>query len=208
MVKHFNSMKNNLLLFCRNARKNLQAGATKWLAAALLAMPASVVFAEGTKQVSPNVNNISAICIGPASFRGPILSDSAVYVNQRLRVRIADLNEKMYIGFHWRAYNSDAILSNMWMRIYDPNGDEVARYRFQSGQPGWIPANITAAFARAIAGPNGVDGTTDGYNPYVFTPTMLGEYSISLYQSEDVNGDTMGNLANSQKAPFWDITVA
>lgn len=208
MFKHSNSMKNNLLLFCRNARKNLQAGATKWLAAALLAMPASVVFAEGTKQVSPNVNNISAICIAPASSRGPILSDDPIYVNQRLRVRIANLNEKMYIGFHWRAYYSDAILSNMWMRIYGPNGLEVARYRFESGQPGWIPANLTAAFARAIAGPNGVDGTTNGYNPYVFTPTMLGEYSISLYQSEDVNGDTMGNLANSQKAPIWDITVA
>src|SRR5690606_37102787 len=134
MFKHSNSMKNNLLLFCRNARKNLQAGATKWLAAALLAMPASVVFAEGTKQVSPNVNNISTLCIWPQFLRGPYLSDDSAIVAQRLRVRIADLNEKVYFGFHWRDHVSGNTLSNMWMRIYDPSGNEVpnSRHNFRS----------------------------------------------------------------------------
>src|SRR5690606_30516831 len=174
MFKHSNSMKNNLLLFCRNARKNLQAGATKWLAAALLAMPASVVFAEGTKQVSPNVNNISALCIVPDGLRGPYLSPDSGIVAQRLRVRIADLNEKIYFGFHWRNYSSATILDNMWMRIYDPSGNEVARHRFRSTNLGWIPTpnNTSSGFAqgyeRAVNGPNGVDGVTNGYNPYVF----------------------------------------
>lgn len=210
MFKHF--MKNNLPPFCRNAKKNQQAGATKWLAAALLAMPASVVFAEGTKQVSPNVNNISALAILPNQLRGPYLSNDAGIVAQRLRVRITNTSEKIYCGFHWRNYSSAAVLTDVWMRIYDPSGNEVARHRLRDGNAGWIPASTMAdGYARAVNGPNGVDGVTNGYTPYVFSPTSAGEYSIVLYQATTATattGDAMVTGSTWQKAPFWDITVA
>src|SRR5690606_6574720 len=114
---------------------------------------------------------------------------------------------------HWRNYVGATPLSNMWMRIYDPSGAEVQRYNFRDGDPGWIaaPGTSTSSFAqgyaRAVNGPNGVDGVTNGYTPYIFTPTTTGEYSIVLYQS-NTNGNTMTAATNHQKAPFWDITVA
>src|SRR5690606_33007543 len=123
------------------------------------------------------VNNVSALCIIPEQLRGPYLSDDSGIVAQRLRVRIADTSEKIYFGFHWRVYVSTVIPTNMWMRIYDPSGAEVQRYNLREGDSGWIeaPGTSTSSFAqgyaRAVNGPIGVDGVTNGYTPYIFSPT-------------------------------------
>jgi hypothetical protein len=191
---------------------------------AMLALPmifTQTLHAEGTKQVSPNINNVSALLIHTTSLRGPYLSEDLGIVAQRLRVRIADYtNEKIYFGFGWKNYGSTDDVDNVWMRIYDPSGAEVlsARYNFNSTSDGWISSTIggdasntdlasfTAGYNKAVAGPNGVNGVTDGYVPHVFTPTMDGEYSIVFYRSDD-GGNSMITSQYEIRAPFWDITV-
>ncbi|OJV53695.1 MAG: hypothetical protein BGO31_02220 [Bacteroidetes bacterium 43-16] len=176
-----------------------------------LALAAGNTFAEGTKEISNNdANTNSALLIWASRGTGPYLSNIE---ENRVRVRISNFNtEKIYYGFKWREYGNIGVIgaengANVWMRIYDPNGNEVtaARQRFDNTTNGYI-----ANFTQAVNGPN-ILTTSNGYTPLSFTPTMNGEYSMVFYKVTGNGTDaTAVATANNQifRASFWDITVA
>lgn len=175
-----------------------------------LVLTAGNTFAEGTKEVSNNDSTTnSALLVYQSRGTGPFLNNIK---ENRIRIRIADFNtEKIYYGFKWREYGTfstagNEIGANIWTVIYDPNGNEVARHRFNSTTSGYI-----SNFRQAVNGPN-ILGVTNGYTPTSFTPAMNGEYSMVFYQ---VSGDgsnsaaiITGTTSQRFKSAFWDITVA
>ncbi len=176
-----------------------------------LALTAGSSFAEGTKEISNNdANTNSALLIWQSRGTGPFLNNIQ---ENRVKVRIADFNtERIYYGFKWREYGSIGVLgaengANVWMRIYDPNGNEVtaSRQRFNSTTAGYI-----ANFTQGVNGPN-ILGVSNGYAPLSFTPTMNGEYSMVFYKSTGTGASSDSVAANANqifRASFWDITVA
>ncbi|RYD97342.1 MAG: T9SS type A sorting domain-containing protein [Sphingobacteriales bacterium] len=174
-----------------------------------LALTAGTTFAEGTKEISNNnANTNSALLVYESRSSGPFLNNIQ---ENRIKIRIADFNaEKIYYGFKWQNYAGSAeIGANVWMRIYDPNGNEVtaARQRFNSTTAGYI-----STFTQGVNGPN-ILGVSNGYAPLSFTPAMNGEYSMVFYRVTGTGAssstDSLATTANQQfRSSFWDITVA
>ncbi len=176
-----------------------------------LAITAGNTFAEGTKEISNNdANTNSALLVWQSRGTGPFLTN---ITENRIRVRISSFStEKIYYGFKWREYGNIGVIGAengaiVWMRIYDPNGNEVttARQRFNSTTNGYI-----SNFTQAVNGPN-ILGTTNGYTPLEFQPTMNGEYSMVFYKTTGTGTDATAIAANGDqifRSSFWDITVA
>lgn len=178
-----------------------------------LVLTAGNTFAEGTKEISNNdANTNSALLVYQSRGTGPYLTNIP---ENRIRIRIADFTtERIYYGFKWRDYNSSQgapsgveVGAYVWMRIYDPNGNEVtaARQRFNSTTAGYI-----ANFTQGVNGPN-ILGVTNGYAPLSFTPTMNGEYSVVFYKVSGNGSDATaiaGSSSQQFRSSFWDITVA
>lgn len=178
-----------------------------------LAITAGNTFAEGTKEISNNnASTNSALLVYQSRGTGPFLNNIQ---ENRIKIRIANFaNERIYYGFKWRDYNSSQgnpsgieVGSNVWMRIYDPNGNEVtaARQRFNSTTDGYI-----ANFTQGANGPN-ILGVANGYTPLSFTPTMNGEYSMVFYKVTGSGTDATavaGSSSQQFRSSFWDITVA
>jgi hypothetical protein len=177
---------------------NLKTTSRLLLPALALASVAS--FAEGTKEVSPNTSNISALGILPNQNRGTFLgapSENRIYFN------IADLEERLYFGFNWTEYGgSTASGTNMYMKIFGPNGVQVGN-NIQLSNSG---AGYIANYTEAVNGPD-IGGITNGYTPKVFVPAETGEHYIVLYRSAN-GGSSQDDGDQWSKAMYFDFTVA
>ena len=167
--------------------------------------------AEGTSQVSTSTIN-TALSILPNQNRGSYLNsadDNFVYF------RIGDHTvENFYYGFHWVQYSSSTstavnpAIGNMYMRIYDPNDNQVgAPIQLPTSGNGYISTYNQASIGANIGGSH-----PGGYSPSLFNPTMNGEYHIEFYISND-GGATQGanntGVAGAWAfSPFWDLQVA
>lgn len=204
-------MNKKLTQFTSQAVRRSLASRFRGLALLLggLAITAGNTFAEGTKEISNNnANTNSALLVYQSRGTGPFLNNIQ---ENRIKIRIADAaTERIYYGFKWLNYSGGAeIGANVWMRIYDPNGNEVttARQRFNSTTAGYI-----STFTQGVNGPN-ILGVNNGYAPLSFTPAMNGEYSMVFYRVTGTGAssstDSLASSANQQfRSSFWDITVA
>lgn len=159
---------------------------------------------EGTKQVSPNSGTISALVLMPDRLTG---SYKGAADDNRIRFNIANLNENLYYGFKWEEYGSaTAVGTNMYMRIYNPDGSQAGSpVKLSNSGDGYI-----SNYSNAVNGPN-IGGVTNGYSPKIFTPTSVGEHFIEIYRSSD-NGVSQvkdsGDNKSRSKSPFFDLTVS
>lgn len=165
--------------------------------------------AEGTKQVMPVYANGTGLVVSTtASFPlGNVGSYLGAPVDQRLYIHIKDFStEKLYWGFHWETLSPSLpidSLTNVYMRIYDPNNNEVARILLPTSGAGWIPGD-SLGWQKACFGPSLLG--SPGYNPQIFTPAMNGDYYVEFYQSND-GGATHPSTGESMISKYFDLTV-
>lgn len=169
----------------------------------------STTWGVGTKQVSPNSNQISALFIAPdinsgSFFNAPV--DNRVYFN------IKDFNtESFYFGFDWRQQQgtndpnaSAAPVSNrVWYRILNPAGQVVL------GPTRWTGSGngTIASYAQAVAGPNISGSVPTGYSPITFNPTVNGEHWIEYWVGVS-DSDSSPDATGRALAGLFDFTVA
>uniref|UniRef100_UPI0029392F1A beta strand repeat-containing protein n=1 Tax=Nonlabens xiamenensis TaxID=2341043 RepID=UPI0029392F1A len=203
----------------------------------LLAFPL-LASADGTRQASPaaDPNNPSEPNNGTALYmrRGEV----GAYINapneNRLRFTIADATiENLYFGLQVRqrnaAANNPIVNASYYYGIYDESGTLVAGRAPGVGPVGGLSgrfdngagANPTAAspgytdgYLPAYNGPNGVDGTTNGYVPLIFDPTTNGDFYIEFYASVDGGASALTFVDGAGNTfppvlfvPYFDFTV-
>ena len=157
------------------------------------------VFAEGTKQMSPQPTDSVGLVINNnlygnfASVGGP--------ADSRLLVRIGeDATERIHLGFSRGTpnYNGfhDGPTLDFYYRVVAPSGAAGA----------WQAVNATTAITthqQAVDGPAALAKNGGGYTSFVYTPTEGGgDYAIEI--------STLNNGANGGAfyIPFFDVTVA
>ncbi|MDE5420560.1 cadherin repeat domain-containing protein, partial [Labilibaculum sp. DW002] len=162
------------------------------------------IFAEGTKQLAPVDGDRLhlALCSGPYGNLGIPNGDDG----QRLYIHIEDpANEQVFLGFsQFKSHGHAAVNSSKiegYFRIKDPNGNVVW------STSGSIGSGNISSRNKAIKGPNKIlgGGRTDGYNAYVFQPTILsgaGDYYIEF------NRNSAFSSTGGLYTEWWDITVA
>lgn len=180
--------------------------------------------AEGTKEIMPTYSATSINATGlivntqgtfPLGNVGSYCTAGASPVpgpaDNRIKFRIKNyLTETLYYGFNWEALSpsgtpSTTPYSDVYMLIYDPNGNQV-------GSPVHLPstaspgAGLISTWLSAVLGPI-IGGTpSTGYTPLTFTPTMNGDYSVSFYRSS--NGGVSHDITESMLSKYFDMTVA
>lgn len=160
--------------------------------------------AEGTSTVTPTNATNCALSTLPSQNRGSFLGcpqDNRVYF------RITDHNtENLYYGFSWRNYSSaltlNAPITNMYMRVFNPLGVQVAQINLPSSGTGFITDYTSASIGANVAGSH-----PGGYDPLSIDPTMNGEYWVEFYRSND-GGNTMVTGTTWSFSNFWDLQVA
>ncbi|MEZ5047733.1 MAG: hypothetical protein R2831_12165, partial [Chitinophagaceae bacterium] len=180
-----------------------------FLSLTLLSVLPKLGFAEGSSTANPNSSVVTALSILPNQNRGSYLGCNT---DSRIRIRIVDnATENIYYGFDWRAYSSTVVttpapaITNMYMRIFDPNGTQVAQINLPSSGAGYISGYSDANIGANIAG-----SAPGGYSPLSYNPSMNGDYWVEFYQSTD-GGNTMLSGAAPTGwcfSPYWDIQVA
>ncbi|RYZ96773.1 MAG: T9SS type A sorting domain-containing protein [Sphingobacteriaceae bacterium] len=160
------------------------------------------LFAEGSKQLMPDINSRAALCTqGSSGFAG-----YASLPKDRLFIHIKDAaNEIVYLNFSL-GYGTG--VSNIlgegngdpyYFRIKDPLGNVVYGPQLINTSP--IPSGVTG-YNQIMAGPSAL--AAGGYNAYSFTPSSgNGDYYIEFNKTDP-------NTATSSQCSFdyWDITVA
>ncbi len=182
-------LKNSLPLFC-----TMERTLPKVLLFLSLLFPI-LTKAEGTKEVSPDNSNMSALLCRPDINSGSYLGANE---ENRIYFYIKSPSERLYFGFKWHDYNGSTNLTNMYYRIYNPSGTQVLQSQAPTSGAGYI-----SSLSAAQNGPNKF-GVTNGYDPLEFTPATTGEYYIVFYRSS--NSGTSSNGGNAM-APFFDFTV-
>jgi len=137
-------------------------------------------YGEGTKEVSPNSTAFTGLYIDASVGYGSYFGcpqDNRIYFN------ISDFTtERLYFGAMFTTYansgNQNA-QTDMWYRIYDPSGAQVAGplRLYSSAISG--TAGFIANHTQAVDGPN-IGGVTTGYVPKSFTPSTNGDYWIEI----------------------------
>lgn len=105
----------------KNKFKNLSQQVACLLMAAF-ALTVHNSHAEGTKEVSPNNNNLSALAVVPGSNSGSYLNAPE---ENRIHFRIENTNEKLYFGFNWRGYENNPSYigqNKVYARVYNESG--------------------------------------------------------------------------------------
>ncbi len=164
-------------------------------------------FAEGTPQLSPNANTITAVLVAPDLSSGSFLNcleDNRIY----FRVGTNFTTESLYFGFDFRTYGIGSPLraDNVYYRIRRPNGSIAVNTTL------WNPSTASNgsinSYTQAVAGPN-IGGVTTGYAPLVFNPDTFGEHWIEFFRSTD-GGATAFVLGTGSRAvaPLFDLTIA
>ena len=161
-------------------------------------------YAEGTREISPKSSSISALLLMPDRNTGSYKGASD---DNRIRFNIANIGEKFYYGFNWQEYGSSSnVGTNMYIRIYAPNGDLAAGpIQLPNSGDGYI-----SSYTRAVNGPN-LGSATNGYDAKVFIPTTTGEHYIEIYRSSDKGKTQVAAAENNDsrsKSPYFDFTVA
>lgn len=162
------------------------------------------LYAEGTKQLSPTVNDRVNLNFNSTGYNSFGRYDGVD--NQRLYIHIDNpATEQVFLGFSQprSAVNYPCATGNAtaYFRIKDPNGNVVFP---TAGSPnGQLIAPLVANWANAIAGPNQIVGT-GGYNAVAFNPTGLqaGDYYIEFSLTQGAYSST------AFAVEWWDITVA
>lgn len=148
------------------------------------------LFAEGIEEIRP----FSAAKgeLNPWDWGGEFASYNAP-TDRQLRVHVANHSvEQIYLGFN-SLYNGTT-----YMRIKNPLGAVVygpVELKKFGANRGWIPS-----YSSAVAGPNKVNPA--GYIPFIFNPTMNGDYIIEL-NPDDPNTKVVRNV----RYDLFDITV-
>ncbi|MCF2443546.1 T9SS type A sorting domain-containing protein [Dyadobacter sp. CY345] len=171
---------------------------------ALLVTTESRTLAEGTKEISPRSGSISALVLMPDRNTGSYKGSPD---DNRIKFNIASTNEKFYYGFNWQEYGSStAVGTDMYIRIYTPNGTLAAGpIQLPNSGDGYI-----SSYTRAVNGPN-LGNMTNGYDAKVFVPTVTGEHYIEIYRSADKGKTQVAAAENNDsrsKSPYFDLTVA
>lgn len=173
----------------------------------LLALTSKEINAEGSKEITPNMSNHSALTIMPSISSGSFLNAPT---ENRIYFNISNLNERFYYGTNWYEYSvTPAYVGNtMYARIYGPNGVQVGGniQLSNTGSPTATTAGHIANLTRAQNGPN-IGDVSNGYNPLTFTPTATGEHYIVFYRSTD-GGNTSVVNTNWFMSIYFDFTVA
>jgi conserved repeat domain len=172
----------------------------------LLVLGTGKGFAEGTKEVSPNSPNLTGLFIGQSVNYGPYLNCPQ---DNRIYFRINDYTkERFYYGFMFTNYSNYGwginSTADMYIRIYNPDGSLASGPLQLYANTNNLTQGYISNYAQAIAGPNGLDGVSSGYNAQTFTPTKNGEYWVEIYQSWDGGSNAYTDWRN---APFWDMGV-
>lgn len=176
-------------------------------------LPASRIFAEGSKQVMPTSTNGTGLIVSTTSSfpLGNVGSYLGAPVDDRIYFYIKDYTtESLYYGFNWETLSPATPIStysDVYMIIYDPTGAPVPGSPFNlasvNGQNGWINSWQQAS----LYGPNIAGTQSKGYTPAVFNPGMNGDYYVSFYRSSD-GGNTHMTGGESMLAKYFDMTVA
>ncbi len=147
--------------------------------------------AEGTKQLQP-----TPVSHGRVQLM-PYVSDFAMYNathEHRLHISICNQGEKIYFGFGYIKDYDGVIQYDVMYRIKDPNGNIVVG-------PAPVPTSgsgFIANYNQAFFGPNVI--STSGYNPLLYTPTILGDYYIEFAYTQPYGYER-------KIFDFFDITV-
>ena len=154
---------------------------------------------EGTKEVSPTINQIASLYYSPTNYG----SYFNCPVDNRINFVINDhTTENLYFGFRWVTRGSATLVTNMYYRILNSAGTVVAG-------PTLCPTSgngLIGTYNQAFLGPNIAGSVPGGYTPVSFNPTVNDTYYIELYRSN--NGGVSQNVTTSAIAPFFDFTVA
>ncbi len=175
---------------------------SRFAAILFLVLP-QFLYAEGTRTVSPNSANVTALTIMPSISAGTYLNcaeDNRIYFN------IANAGENLYYGFQWRSYGgtaNPATLNNMYIKIFRPDGTLATGPTLLANSGNGFINNYTEAYN----GPNIAGTAPTGYTPLTFTPTVTGEYWVEIYRSTD-GGATQATATTWSIAPYFDMTVA
>ncbi|MCB2207421.1 MAG: SprB repeat-containing protein, partial [Bacteroidetes bacterium] len=174
---------------------------TKILLTLFLGLLSILSFGEGTKQTAPNSSDEVSLCINNTTY-GRFARYGSNDV-ERLYVRIQNPNtEKVYLGFSRGKNSPTSYEINSYFRIVAPNGSIVYGPQLLDGSTSNITgANNAQKWAKATNGPNGIDGTTNGYNAFVFDPSGLpaGDYWVEFQRS---------GWGSEIYINYYDITVA
>ncbi len=154
------------------------------------------LFAEGTKELRPT--SAAGGLLNPWDWGGEFATYGAAPAD-RLYFHIKNFqSEKAYLGFNAQ-YGG-----NTYLRIKDANDSIVfGPVLLKSfGNPGFI-----ANYTEAVAGP--VNFNSQGYNPYVFTPHMNGDYYIELNRDNPtVKTVPPVGFTGGYRYNHFDVTVA
>ena len=174
---------------------------TKILLTLFLGLISILSFGEGTKQTAPNSSDEVSLCINNTTYGSFARYGSSDF--ERLYVRIQNPNtEKVYLGFSRGKNSPTSYEIDSYFRIVAPNGSVVYGPQLLNGSTSNITgANNLQKWTKATNGPNGIDGTTNGYNAFVFDPSGLpaGDYWVEFQRS---------GWGSEIYINYYDITVA
>ncbi|HEX8545341.1 MAG TPA: gliding motility-associated C-terminal domain-containing protein, partial [Cytophagaceae bacterium] len=162
----------------------------------------SSLFAEGTKELNPSLNDKGFIQIWDITDQ-PNRKFATYLANadQRLHIKICNPGEKIYMGF--RIQNA-APNNTAYFRLKDPSGNVVMGPTLISS------ANTTGninTYNEAVAGPKQLVGA-NGYDGFEYTSTTTGDYYIE-FNYHPTNNPTFPATASTYQRTFefFDITV-
>jgi len=174
---------------------------TKILLSLVLGLLFFNAFGEGTKQTAPTSSDEVSLCVHNSTYGNFARYNSSD--EERLYIRIQNPNsEKIYFGFSRGKRSPTGSEITSYFRIKDPNGNVVFGPQILDASTSNITgSNNTQKWTKAKNGPNGIDGTTSGYNAFVFDPSGLsaGDYWIEFDRS---------GYGNEVYYNYYDITVA
>jgi hypothetical protein len=183
--------------------------------------------AEGTKQLRPNYNDNGHIVVMRTTA---VENNFASYFsldpspdNNTLRFRIANTNERIYLGFgRYKIENSPMGNNSGDIATHNENFTSSTEFelRFRIRRPdgsvffpetavpttgvGYIGGPTPGAYNRAVAGPAQLVGIT-GYNAFVFVPDVVGDYYIEFTLFNII---TMTYASRKTSLQLFDLSIS
>ncbi|SFE85337.1 Por secretion system C-terminal sorting domain-containing protein [Thermoflexibacter ruber] len=184
-------------------------------------------YAEGTKQLRPNYNDNGHIVVmrtsAPENNFASYFSLDPSPDNNTLRFRIANTNERIYLGFgRYKIENSPMGNNSGDIATHNENFTASTEFelRFRIRRPdgtvlvpettvpttgvGYIGGATIGAYNRAVAGPAQLVGLT-GYNAFAYTPDVVGDYYIEFVL---FNVNTLTYASRKTSLQLFDLSIA
>ncbi len=166
---------------------------------ALLTAFSSLLYAEGTKQLSPTNTDTAALAINNVSYSsfGSVGGPASSRLNFRVGVAA---QERVYIGLSNGYANYDSLIIAggevpYYYRIMNPNGTVAQNWALINDASSNLDTH-----AEAVIGPAQLNA--GGYTAFEFTPTMTGDHYIEFSTNND------GSNGGGFFLGMFDITVA